>query len=126
MIITGKFCSEAAAQASAINYKVIFRILAGQAGIHELHVIEHFLFTPFSRTFSKAPVINQHHIVIIAVKIAGISGPSFYAPAIPMKIQDQSFWLFAIEMQTIDPNPLLHIKIQFTEGYVKAELEIRM
>ena len=49
-------------------------------------------------TFTKSPVINQYHIIIVPVKITGIFCPTLYAAGISMKIKDQPFGIFPEKM----------------------------
>lgn len=88
LVFRRHFCGESATQASAVNNYVVFRILLYQPGINKLHIAEHLLFTSFPGTFSKTPVINKHHVIIVAVKILCVFGPPFYAPAVPMKVEN--------------------------------------
>lgn len=103
---------------------MVFGIFPGKRGINELHIIKHFRFTSFARAFPKSAVINQHYIIIIAVKILCIFRPPFDAFRIAMKIKDQTFWMLTVKMQTIDANTCRHIKIQFPERDVIFKFKI--
>lgn len=124
IVITGEFGGETASHTAAINDQVIFRVLIFQAVINELHVSQHFLFTSFAGAFPEAPVIHQHHIIIIAVKIPCITGPALYAAGIAMKIEDEPLGFFPVKMQSVDPHPRFNIKEVFPERGVIPELKI--
>ena len=92
--------------------------------IHELHIVQHFFLASLTGTFSEAPVINQQYIIIKPVKITGIPGPALDATCIAMKIEDQTFWLFAKEVKSVYPNTGTYIKEILPEGDIVFELKI--
>ncbi len=124
MVIRCQFSGKTATQAAAINDQVVFRISFLQFIINKLHIAQHFFFTPLAGAFSKTPVINQSHIIIIAVKIFSVPGPAFYASCVTMKIEDQSFGIFPVKMQAVDPDTGFYVKKIFFERNVIFELEI--
>ena len=111
LIVGGYFGRKAAADAAAVHQYMVFGILDKQLAVYILHVTEYIVLAAFARAFAETAVIHQHHIVIVAVKIAGVFGPAFYAAGIAMKIQDQSLRIGAVKVQAIDAHPGRHIKI---------------
>ena len=103
---------------------MVFRIFFQQTSINILHVAQHILFVSFTRAFSKTAIIDQYHIIIIAIKIPGIFGPSFYASRVTMKVEDETSGLFAIKMEPIYSNTRLYIKKIFFEWDIILELKI--
>jgi hypothetical protein len=124
MVIRRQFGGKPAAHASAIHNKVVFPILVFHFSVNKLHILQHFLFTSFSRAFSKTTVIHEQYIIVVAVKITGITGPTLNAPGVAMKIKDQSFWIFPEEMKSIDTYSWFDIEKIFPEGDIVFELEI--
>ena len=103
---------------------MIFRICFFQVIINKLHITQHFFFASFTGAFAKTAIINQHHIIIIAVKISCIFRPAFYASCIAMKIKNQTFWIFPVKMQAIDAYARFNIKKIFSERNIIFELKI--
>jgi len=91
--------------------------------IDKLHIIQHLLFTSLSCAFSKAPVIHQHYVIVVAVKIFGIFRPSFNTPGIAMKVENKTDGFSRIKMQAIDTNTWAHIKKIFPERGIILKLE---
>ena len=117
-IFTCQLGRKTAAQAPSIYDYMIFIVLGLQRIINELHIIQHLLLAPLTRAFTKAPVIHQHHIIMIAVKIPGILGPSFNATCITMKIKYQAMRVLHMKVQAIDTHTFLHIKKQLPEWHI--------
>jgi len=115
---------KATSQAAAIYYQVVFAIFFGQAFIYILHVVEHLFFVALAGAFAKTPVVYQHHIIIVPVKIAGVLGPAFNAAGIAMKIKHQAFRLFAIEMQAVDSYTWVGVEVDLFKRNVILELEV--
>ena len=124
IIVGCQFGRETTAHAPAIHDQVIFLVLFLQPVVHELHIIEHILLTAFSGTLAEATVIHQYHIIIISVKIARISRPSFDAAGVAMEIKDEAFRVVAKKMQPIDPYARLNIEEIFPERDIIFECEI--
>lgn len=124
MIIRSQFGGKTTAQTPAVNNQMIFRVLLFQPVIYKLHIIQHFLFTPGPGTFAKPPVIHQHHIIIIPVKIFGITRPSLYTAAVAVKIQYQSAGILPVKMEPVDPYARLYIKKILPEGNIIPEQEV--
>ena len=80
--------------------------------------------TPFAGAFSKAAVVEQYHIIIVTVKVFGISCPAFYTSGVAMEIKDQSFWIFPVKMQAVDTYTGFYIKKIFLERDIIFELKI--
>lgn len=112
------------AQAAAVNDQVVFRISGFQAVVHKLHIIQHIFFRTLTGTLAKTAVVHQHHVIIIAVKIPGILGPSFNAAGVAMKIKDQPQRFVHEKMKPVDPYAGLYIKEQFPERRIILVLEI--
>src|SRR4249920_1062956 len=115
MVIRRYFGGESAAQTSPVNNDVLLAILFFQFRINELHIVQHLGFTSFARTFSKATIIHQYHIIPIPVKIGRILCPTFYTSGIAMKIQYKSLGVVAIKMQPVNAYTRLNVKKQFPE-----------
>ena len=113
-----------ATQASAINNQVVLLVTFSQFIVHKLHVAQHILLTSFTRTFSKATIVDQDNVVIIAEEISRIFCPALDAAAVTMEIQHKPERLINIKMKPIDPNPFLNIKKQFFKGRIILILEI--
>lgn len=101
---------KAAADAASIYDDVVFGVFSDQNIINELHVVQHVFFAAFAGTFAKAPVIYQHYIVTIAVKITRILSPAFYAAGVAMKIKDQSFGIGAVKVESVNAHARRNIK----------------
>lgn len=86
VVIRGQLGGKATAHTAAVKDQVVFGIFFFQPGIDHLHIVEHFFFTATARAFSKAAIVEQHYVVIVTIKIAGIPGPAFNAACISMKI----------------------------------------
>ncbi len=123
MVIRSKLGSKAAAHAPAIEHQVVFRVFAFRVSYTNCISFEHGMLASFTGTFTKPPVINQHHIIIIAVKILGVFGPALDTAGVSMKIQDQSGRLLPEKMEAVDANAFFHIKKQFTERRIIAEIQ---
>ncbi len=89
---------------------MLFRIAGGQVLIYNLHIIQNVLFGSLARTFSKSPVVNQNHVVLIPVKIPGIFAPAFNAAGITMKIKYESLGFVHIKMNPVDSYSRFRIK----------------
>src|SRR5215207_6575111 len=92
LVIRSHLGRKSAAEASAVYNQMIFGVLCSQPAVHELHVIQHFLFPSFSSAFTKAAVVHEYHVISIPVKILGIAGPSLDAAGIAMEIKNEPFW----------------------------------
>lgn len=122
-VVRGHLYGKAASEAASVHDKMVFGILGGQGFVNELHIVQHFLFTPLPGAFTKAAVVHQHHVVIVAVKIAGIFCPALDASRVAVEIEDQSFRLRAVKVQAVDAYAWLHVKVHFAERGIVAELE---
>ena len=92
--------------------------------INELHVIKHFLFTSLTGTFPKAAIVDQDHIVIVAVEIARIFSPALNASGIAMEIQNKPFRIAPVEMEGVDTGISGNVKKILFEGGIVFELEV--
>ena len=123
-IFTCQVCSKTTAQASSVDNHVILLVTFSQFVVHKLHVAQHVLLTSFASTFSKATIVDQNNVVVIAKEIGRIFCPTFDTAAITMKIKDKAERLPDIKMKPIDPNPFLNIKKQFLKRCIVPILEI--
>lgn len=123
-IVCRYFAGKATANAAAIHDNVVLGVLLQQRIVYKLHISKHFLFATFACAFAKAAVIYHHHIIIIAVEIAGIFGPAFYTAAIAVEIEDEALGRCAKEMQAVDAHAGRYIKKQFVKRHIVFELEI--
>src|SRR6187401_3029267 len=103
-IICGNLCSKAAAHASSINNDVFFVILHRKSVVNKLHIVEHFFLTAFAGALSKSAVVNQNHIIIIAVKILCVFRPPLNASGIAMKVKNKTVWFFGVKMKSVNSN----------------------
>ncbi len=113
LVIAGKLAGKSAAQASSVNDEVMLGEFCEQVIVNKLHIGDHVFLIPLAGAFAETPVIHQHHIIIIAVKIPGIFCPALYAAAVAVKIKDESQRVLHFKMQPVDTYPRLHIKEQF-------------
>lgn len=123
-VLGGEFGGEAAAQASAIDDDLGFRIIFLQGIIHVLHITQHGIFAALAGAFPKPPVVYQHHIIIIPVEIPGIFGPALDAAGVAMEIEDHPMRIIAVEMEAVDADARLYVKEQFAKGDIIHVLEI--
>ena len=123
IVIRGNTGGKTAADTPAIDDHVLIRTLCQEGLIDELDIIQHGRFPPAARTLAESPVVYQHHIIIIPVKIPGIFGPSFYTTCIAMKIKDQPCGGRPEKMQSIDPHTRLYIEKQFFKRDIVFVLE---
>ena len=124
MIIAGQFGGKPAPHAPAIYDQVGFGVFFFHFFVDELHVTQHFSFTSFARAFAKTTVVQQHHVIVIAVKVFGVPGPAFDAPGIAVEIKDQPFGLVPEKMQAIDADTRFNVKKIFPERRIVFKLEI--
>lgn len=124
LVIAGQFGGETTSHAPAIHDEMVLRVLIPEAVIYKLHIPQHFLFAPLAGTLSETPVIHEHHIIVITVKIPCVTGPALDAAGIAVKIQDQAFGILPVKMKGIDADPGFDIKKILPEGGVIPELEI--
>jgi hypothetical protein len=124
LVVGGDFGGKAAADAAPVDEYIMLRVLGEQLVVDKLHIAHDVMFAAFAGAFAKAAIIDQHHIVIIPVKIAGIFGPSFYAAGIAVEVKDQSFGMFPVKMQAIDANAGADIEKQFFEGNIVFKQEV--
>ena len=110
-----KLCRESTAHTPSIHDQVIFGVLFLQAVVYKLHVCQHGQFAPFPRAFPEPAVIDKDHVIIVAVKILGIFPPSFYAPAIAMKIENKTFRFFPEKMKPVNPDTGFNIEKKLPE-----------
>ena len=118
------FRCKTAAHTSAINNNVVFAILFQQRFVDELHIAEHLFFASLSRAFSKATIIDEHYIIVVAVEVTGIPCPTFYAPRVSMKVKDKTEWVLPVKVKTINTNTWLYIKKQFFERNIILEEKV--
>ena len=71
---------------------MVLVILHSKGIVDELHIVQHFFFTSFTGTFTKAAVIYEHHIIFVAGKIFCVFGPALYTAGVAMEIQNKSVW----------------------------------
>ena len=95
-----------------------------QLVVYNLHIVQHFLFTSFPGAFSEATVIHQHHVIIVAVKITRIFGPSFNASRIAMEIQNQASRIIPVKVQTINADTRFDVKKIFAEWDIIFKLKV--
>ncbi len=114
-IIRSQLGSKSASHAPAIHDQVFFGILCFQRVVDELHICQHCRFASFTRALSKAAVVYQDNIIIVTVKILCILAPAFDAPAVSVKIQNESFRVFTVKMEAVDSYTGFYIKEKFTE-----------
>lgn len=123
-VIAGELTGKAAAQASSVHDQVVFRETGEQVVVYKLHVVQHCFFIALAGAFAKTPVIHQHHIIIIPVKIFGITGPALDAAGIAVKVKDETFGIFPEKMKAVDPDPRFNIKKVLPEGYIIFENKV--
>lgn len=123
-IIGSQFGGKTTAHAAAVNDQMVFGIGLFQGVVYELHIGQHLFFRALAGTLAEAPVIDQHHIIIEPVKIAGIFGPTLDAAGIAVKVEDQSFRVRPVKMQAIDAHTGFGVKKKFGKRGIVTEFKI--
>lgn len=109
-VVGGYFAGKAAADAPAIYDNMVLGVIFQEGFVYELHVGQHFFLTAFAGAFTKAPVVDHHHIVIVPVEVAGIFGPALDAAGIAVEVKNKSLGLLAVEVQPVDAYAGRYIK----------------
>ncbi len=123
-VVCRKFGSKPAPDAASIYDQVMFVIGFAEPVVNELHIGHHLPFASLAGTLAKSAVINEDHVIVMPVKIAGIFSPTLYAPGVAVKVKDQAGRGRPMKMQPVDPYAGFDIKEIFAEGNVVGEFEI--
>ncbi len=102
LVICCEFDGETASKAAAINKYMVFFKSGSQLPVNILHIRQQIFLTPFAGAFAKTPVINQHYIISISVKIPRTFGPAFDASGIAMQVKDQALGFGTKKVQAIN------------------------